>query len=254
MAEHTQGGMPCTEFEALLAEAVDGGLSAPRMEQFRGHAQACTQCGPMFVEVVSGREWLKSLEEVEPPAHLLRNILLATTGRVREPLPEQGWSGRIRRWTESLGVPGLGLALQPGFVMSFGMAFFSVSLMLNVAGVSLRDVRLSDLHPSNLQRNALEQYYETTARVEKYYDNLKLVQDLQARVRALREATAEATPAENESSAPTPQPAPKPGDPDTTGVPPQGEERYSQDGLPAVLARNSSGPIHPNQEASRSQA
>jgi hypothetical protein len=254
MEEHIQGGMPCTEFEALVADAVDGTLSDLRMHQFRGHAQDCAQCGPLFVEVLSGRDWLTSLEEVEPPAHMVRDILLATTGVVSEPLGAESWGSRIRRWTESLGMPSLGLVLQPRFAMSFGMAFFSVSLMLNVLGVNLRDVRLADLRPTNLQRNALEQYYETTARVEKYYDNMKLVQDLQARVRELRNATSEPASSEGENSTPKPQPAPKEGDPNTTGTPQQQEERYSQDGLPVVLARNYNGPIHPNQEASRSQA
>lgn len=254
-----QDGMPCTKFEALLTEAVDGVLSGPRMDLFRAHAGACAQCGPLFAEALSGQEWLKSLEEVEPPAHMVRNILLATTGTVGEVLAAEGWGSRIRRWLESLGMPGLRLVFQPRFAMSFGMAFFSVSLLLNVAGVSLGDVHLSDLRPSNLQRNVLEQYYETTARIEKYYDNMKLVRELQARVREIRNATSDATtqpqPVQDENQTPQEQkPAPKEGSPNTTGTPERQQQRYSQDGLPAVLARNSNGPIHPNQEGSENQA
>ena len=253
-----QGGMPCTEFEALLAEAVDGVLSDPGMNQFRAHAQACSKCGPLFAEALTGREWLRSLEAAEPPANLVRNILLATTGvgAESEPAAHEGWGRRVRRWTKSWGVPGLGAVLQPRFAMSFGMAFFSVSLLLNVAGVNLRDVRLADLNPSNLERSALEQYYETSARIERYYDNLRLVRDLEARVRAIRNATSEPETPADEKATPQEQPAPKKGDPNTTGTPKSQEERYSQDGLPAVLARDFSGLDHPNsnQEASRSQA
>ncbi|MGH9575808.1 MAG: anti-sigma factor family protein [Terriglobales bacterium] len=257
MQSPIQNGMPCTEFEALLADAVDGTLSDPRMNQFRAHAQACAKCGPLFAEVLTGREWVKSLETVEPPAHMVRNILLATTGTVGEMMAAEPWGSRIRRWSESLGMPSLRMMFQPRFAMSFGMAFFSVSLLLNVVGVNLRDVHLSDLRPSNLQRNALEQYYETTARVEKYYDNMKLVQDLQARVREIRNATSDAGQPQTAPQNQSPQeqePAPKEGNPDTTGTPERKEERYSQDGLPAILARNESGPIHPNLEGSENLA
>ncbi|MGH8459908.1 MAG: hypothetical protein ACRESV_11185 [Nevskiales bacterium] len=138
--------------------------------------------------------------------------------------------------------------------MSFGMAFFSVSLLLNVAGVNLREVRLADLHPSNLERSAMEQYYETSARIERYYDNLRLVRDLEARVRAIRNATSQPETPAGEKADPQQQPAPKEDDPNTTGTPKTQEERYSQDGLPAVLARKWSGPTHPNQEGRESQA
>jgi len=257
MQSPIQDGMPCTEFEALVADAVDGTLSDPGMNQFRAHAQGCAKCGSLFAEVLSGRDWLKSLEPAEPPAHLVRNILLATTGTVGETMAAETWGRRMRRWTESLGIPSLRLVLQPRFAMSFGMAFFSVSLLLNVVGVNLRDVHLSDLRPGNLQRSALEQYYETTARVEKYYDNMKLVQDLQAKVREIRNATGDAgqpQPAQENKSPQEPQPAPKEGNPDTTGTPSPREQRYSQEGLPAVLARVERGPIHPNLEGSENLA
>lgn len=257
MQSPIQDGMPCTEFEALLAEAVDGTLSAPGMNQFRAHAQGCAKCGHLFAEALTGREWLKSLEVMEPPVHMVRNILLATTGTVGEVMAGEGWGGRIRRWSASLGVPSLRTVLQPRFAMSFGMAFFSVSLMLNIWGVNLRDVQLSDLRPSNLQRNALEQYYETTARVEKYYDNMKLVQDLQARVREIRNATSDANQPQAAPQNQSPQqqePAPKEGNPNTTETPEPKEERYSQDGLPAILAAKQHGPIHPNLEGSENLA
>jgi len=256
MQNPIQDGMHCTEFEALLADAVDGNLDAPRMTLFRAHAQGCAKCGHLFADVLTGREWLKSLEVEEPPAHLVRNILLATTGTAGEVMAGETWGSRMRRWSGSLGIPSLRLVLQPRFAMSFGMAFFSLSLMLNVLGVNLRDVQLSDLRPSNLQRNALEQYYETTARVEKYYDNMKLVQDLQAKVREIRNATTdtESQPQQNQTPQQPKKSAPEGDNPNTTGTPKSEEQNYSQDGLPAVLARNEGGPIHPNLEGSENLA
>ena len=81
MVDNTQSGMPCSEFDALLMEAVEGKLTAAQSERFRSHADSCGVCGPLFADAKSGFAWLQSLEEVEPPANLLHNILAATSER-----------------------------------------------------------------------------------------------------------------------------------------------------------------------------
>ena len=68
MADNTQSGMPCSEFDALLMEAVEGKLTSEQSERFRSHADSCGVCGPLFADAKSGFAWLQSLEEVEPPA------------------------------------------------------------------------------------------------------------------------------------------------------------------------------------------
>ena len=113
MADETKHGTPtppgqnragqgpqieCTEFELLLSEALDGDgdgqLSGARTrkDSFEAHSRSCPVCGPLLAEVQAGQRWLKSLDEVEPPAHLVHNILAATTGiessRLRAAAPE----------------------------------------------------------------------------------------------------------------------------------------------------------------------
>ena len=91
--------MECTEFEALLSEAMDGDgrLSPARKESFDAHRRVCAVCGPLFAEVQAGREWLRSLEEIEPPAHLVHNILVATSGvESKRPLTLRPTDGRPR--------------------------------------------------------------------------------------------------------------------------------------------------------------
>ena len=41
---------------------------------------SCRACGPLLAEAEAGRNWLKGLTEVEPPASLVNNILASTTG------------------------------------------------------------------------------------------------------------------------------------------------------------------------------
>src|SRR2546427_13034391 len=81
MPGESKNGMQCAEFEALLSEAVEQMLSGSRLESFQAHAQACAGCGPLVAEAEEGHRCLESLEEVDPPANLGQNILIATTAR-----------------------------------------------------------------------------------------------------------------------------------------------------------------------------
>ena len=71
------------------------------------------------------------------------------------------------------------------------MAFFSVSIALNAAGVRLGALRAADLRPSTLVRG----YYETSAKVVKYYENIRFVYELESRVRDLKRVTEPEEPA-----------------------------------------------------------
>src|ERR1035441_4751254 len=93
MPEETTRGDGCAEFDALLSDALDtdfrdneGRLSSARKdnikESFEAHRRVCSICGPLFADVQAGQQWLRSLEPVEPPVHLVHNILAATSGVV----------------------------------------------------------------------------------------------------------------------------------------------------------------------------
>src|ERR1700730_10551275 len=90
MPGESKPGMQCAEFDGLLNEALDKTLAGQALENFRAHARVCVVCGPLLSEVDAGRRWLKSLAEVEPPAHLVHNILLATTGHESSPVAAGG--------------------------------------------------------------------------------------------------------------------------------------------------------------------
>src|SRR5260370_41938666 len=77
--KRTKDGFQCSQFEALLADAVDGVLTSGDQTAFDAHARSCDLCGPMLAETREGRLWLETLEEVEPPKNLIHNILAATT-------------------------------------------------------------------------------------------------------------------------------------------------------------------------------
>ena len=187
--------MQCAEFEGLLAEALDGQLSGTQLQDFRQHRDLCPVCGPLFAQAETGLSWLKAVKAVEPPPHLVNSILAATTG-VQAHVPvavpvTQPWPERLRSWVHPVLAPVWSVARQPRFAMSFAMAFFSVSIALNAAGVRLGDLRTADLRPSALVRG----YYETSAKVVKYYENIRFVYELESRVRDLKRVTEPEEPA-----------------------------------------------------------
>ena len=68
--------------------------------------------------------------------------------------------------------------------MSFGMAFFSITMLLGIAGFHMSDLRHLDLSSKGVTKT----YYATEARVIRYYENIRLVYEIESRVRDLRRA------------------------------------------------------------------
>ena len=214
MPKETNNGMQCTEFDALLSDALEGALKGLKLNDFQSHAKTCEVCGPLFADAQAGQDWLAKLEDIEPPAELVRNILVATSG-----LRPSWWE----HFQATFLTPMVNLARQPRFAMSFGMAFFSLSVTLSIAGVRVGDLAHLDLRPSAIKRT----YYQTTAKVVKYYENIRVVYEVESRVREFKKAT---TPEEKPEQK-------KDRKKDTSGQPDQKQERnYSQGEGQPILA------------------
>ncbi|HZD46181.1 MAG TPA: zf-HC2 domain-containing protein [Acidobacteriaceae bacterium] len=239
--EHTSNGMQCQEFDGLLTDALDGVLTGGQLDRFQAHARICSACGPLFAEVDAGRNWLKDLTEVEPPVSLVTNILASTTGvdtqrlrvNVSSPQPQVTLWERAQAWAsalmQSVFVQTWETVRQPRFAMSFGMAFFALSVALSVLGLKPADLRQVSLRPAAIRHT----YYNTQARVVRYYENIRFVYEVESRVREFKRNV---TPAE---------PAPEKKDPknDTTQQPEQKQERnYSQRDNQFILAGAPLGP------------
>jgi hypothetical protein len=239
MAGQQHNGMPCSEFDALLSQAIDGTLSGERLGAFEAHGRACQLCGPMLRDAEAGRSWLKSLEEVEPPAHLVNNILLATSGvAAGKATARATWGERIGRWIDAIVSPVVAVARQPRFAMSFGMAFFTLSVTLSIAGVRLSDLRHIDLRPSAVRRT----YYETQGRVVKYYENIRFVYEIESRVRQLKQSA----PTEEKPEAQPNNNNNENKKKNSSGQPEKQERNYSQEG-PHVMyaALSAAGDLQP---------
>jgi hypothetical protein len=216
-APHAVRKISCEEWEAMLVDFLDGTLPAADTEAFHSHDQSCDPCAKMLSQAGQGREWLAFLR-VEPPvpAVLLSKILAQTSGSLGQTGFGDASLGSLATpasaaaipvapvlpfWRRAVSTINTRRMAQPRLMMTAAMAFFSITLTLNMAGVRLSAVRLADLKPSAISTNLDKQYHMASARVVRYYDSLRFVYEMEARVRELRRD------ADLENSAPEDKPA-----------------------------------------------
>jgi hypothetical protein len=184
----------CGQWETLLADALDGLLKPEDEATFTSHMAVCPACTALFEEARRGREWLEFLSaEPEVPAGLLDKILAQTGpgqvagyglvtegGNVVPMIPawqRPGFMGHVRRFAE------------PRLLMTAAMAFFSIAMTLNLTGVRIFDLRLADLKPSAIRSFMERRLTAASTPIIRYYDHLRLVYEVQTRMRELRQTT-----------------------------------------------------------------
>ena len=211
-------GPGCAQCEAMLADAIDGTLSAADQAIFDRHIATCDVCSEMFADAQRGAALLSMLKthRPEPSAALFERILAQTSGAASMPgshpnahtavlLPNSAPAIDTAHGTgvgNLQAVPGNVIAfpvrpagrfnlraigqamLQPRLAMTAAMAFFSIALTLNLTGVHLNELKASDLKPVNLERS----FSDANARAVRYYENLRVVYELESRVRDLQHA------------------------------------------------------------------
>ncbi len=241
---HIPNSPACGQWETLLADALDGLLRPEDEATFSSHMATCAACTALFKEARRGREWLEFLSpEPDVPEGLLDKILASTgPGQVAgyglvtgstDILPaapawqRPGFMGRVRRFAE------------PRLMMTAAMAFFSIALTLNLTGVKLSDIKLSNLRPSAVRSLVERRLTMASTPIIRYYDHLRLVYEVQSRVRELRRnseeqqnAAPQAAPGESKQSTPHKDGGSRVDPPQQSGVPAsRGTEDYLETSL-----------------------
>jgi len=231
----------CAQCEAMLADALDGTLSAADQATFDLHLIGCPACTSMLADAQRGAAWMEMLKSPrpEPPTALLERIIAQTSGQTANassPAIILGSNDRLRTPNTLLGRPTLvpssttqptfastnvipfrtrlthgfrslgHTMLQPRLAMTAAMAFFSIALTLNLTGVRLGDLRASDFKPSSIMRS----YHLATAKVVSYSYNLRVVYELESRVRDLQRSSDDGSTGSTTTPAPPNEPAAKP--------------------------------------------
>jgi hypothetical protein len=219
----------------------------------------CPNCAGMLADAQRGAAWMEMLKSPrpEPPASLLERIIAQTSEKdtkpaiilgptdfLRAPAPPHPPNTLLGRPTLvpsavgavpyvstnvlpfrtriTTGLRSFGQTmLQPRLAMTAAMAFFSIALTMNLTGVRLSQLRASDLKPSSILRSA----YEAKAKVVRYSDNLRVVYELESRVRDLQRSSDDDGSTGSTGSTNTPS---KQGDPAKSNQSPAGTQPDDQ--------------------------
>jgi hypothetical protein len=174
--------MTCAELEILLCDYVDGTLRATERTALEEHLAGCPACKQLAEDVAGVTAFFERVPQATPPAELLTRILHHAPngpGAVAERHPSEppaSWSKRLfgglfQSW------------LQPRYVMGMAMTILSFSMLARFAHIQPRQLRAADLDPVKVWQGIDDHSHRVYDRTMKYYDNLRLVIEIQSRLK-----------------------------------------------------------------------
>ena len=159
----------CDLIEARLSDYLEGLLQGPARAEFEAHANSCVDCAPLVASVRSLVGEMHSIEELETPPRLVYSILDKTLGPRETVTGWQGFLNVIR-----------GLAT-PKF--AYGAASVMATLVIILDASGWRKPKLADLRPAAIYQSADRGVHLVRARCVKYVSDLRVVYEIQSRLR-----------------------------------------------------------------------
>ncbi len=176
------------EIENLASDYLEGQLESAERIRVEAHLAECAACRELLEDVRRAFELCRATAELEPPPWLTSKILLATVGE-RKPTLRERLAAFLRP------------SPQPRVAYMVAMTLFSISIIMDAAGVNLRGLTLEDLNPRTWVYRANRTGHLLYARAEKFYSDLRMVYEIESRFRQLRTESPEP-----EKEAPKPEP------------------------------------------------
>jgi anti-sigma factor RsiW len=184
----------CERTEARLSDYLDGVLNPAELAEFIAHVPSCARCAPLVASVSDLLTGMHGMEQIEAPPRLVYSVLDKTLGP-RETLT--GWRA-ILGWVR--GVASIRFA--------YGALSVAATLVIFVtaSGFNWRHPKLADLQPAIIYRNADRTAHLAYAHTAKFVNDLRVVNEIQSRLR--EENDLRANP---ESTVPESSPQKQPG-------------------------------------------
>jgi hypothetical protein len=161
----------CEQTEARLSDYLDGVFNPAELAEFTAHVPFCARCSPLVASVSDLVTGLHGMEQIEAPPRLVYSILDKTLGP-RETLT--GWRGMFA-WIRS----GASLRFAYGAVSVIA----TLIIFVTAAGLNWRHPKLSDLQPTIIYHNVNSKAHLAYASSVKFVSNLRMVNEIQSRLR-----------------------------------------------------------------------
>ena len=199
--------MNCPDVEILLADYVDGTLRGDALSALEAHLAGCPACGELARDAAAAVEFMERAGVAEAPPELVTRILFELTAGPSRAVIKPSLAHRVfGRWLEPI--------LQPRFAM--GMAFTVLSFAMIGRFTNVRQLTPADLDPVKVWTAAEDRVVRWYNRGVKYYESLRVVYEIQTRLKEWAEEQPNAQPA---------QPTTQPTTPQTTQPSPAGETK-----------------------------
>jgi anti-sigma factor RsiW len=181
----------CEQTEARLSDYLDGVMNPAEVAEFSAHVPSCARCAPLVASVSELLTGLHGMEQIAEPPRLVYSILDKTLG------PRELAASWIRRLAS--------------LRFAYGALSVAATLILFVtaAGLNWRHPKLADLQPATIYRHADSSAHRAYARTTKFVNDLRVVNEIQSRLREDNELRANP-----ESTSPESSPQKQPGSSD----------------------------------------
>lgn len=176
--------MNCAELDILICDYVDNTLDAPTRAAVESHLSGCTGCRALVDDARAVQSFLEGVPEVQPPAQLITRIVNevpAAAGHQRSATRSGGWLGQLRGWMKPV--------LQPRLAMGMAMTILSFS-MLGRFTAPVKQLKPSDLDPVKVWAAVEDKTHRVWDRTLKYYESLRVVYEIQSRLKDLSDQEA----------------------------------------------------------------
>jgi hypothetical protein len=160
------------EVENLVSDYLEGLLEPSQRAAVDAHLTECATCCDLLGDVRQALELCREVEIAEPKPWLISRIMLATVGEQRPTFRE-----RLAAYFRPI--------LQPRVAYPIAMTVFTFSIIVNAAGLNLKRLQIEDLNPRTWLDRANRQGHLLVGRAEKFYYDLRVVVEIESRIRQL---------------------------------------------------------------------
>lgn len=186
--------MNCADLQILLADYVDATLRGEQKSAVENHLAHCASCAEIARDAAGAVAFMGRAANVEAPPELVTRILFEVTHGPSRAIVKSSWARRqlgawFGAWIEPI--------LQPRFAMSMALTVLSFAMLGRLSGIEVRQLKPSDLDPVKVWMAVEDRAHRAWERTMKYYENVRVVFEIQARLKEWTDEQAESGNGQN---------------------------------------------------------